>query len=60
MKEFCTILGELLIAAAMVAVPILCTCSITLNWDWHISSLLVILTAVDYVSLCGFISDNID
>jgi hypothetical protein len=60
MKGFCTILGELLIAAAMVAVPILCTCSIALNWDWHISALLVILSAVDYILLCEFISANID
>jgi hypothetical protein len=60
MKEFCTILGEFLATALLFAVPILCTCSIILNWDWHISSLLVILSAVDYVLLWGFISTNID
>jgi hypothetical protein len=60
MKEFCTILGEFLATALLFAVPILCACSIILNWDWHISSLLVILSSVDYVLLWGFISTNID
>jgi hypothetical protein len=60
MKDFCTILGEFLATALLFAVPILCTCSIILNWGWNISSLLVILTAVDYFLLCEFISDNID
>jgi hypothetical protein len=60
MKEFCTVIGEFLITALLFTVPILCTCSIILNWDWHISSLLVILTAVDYILLCEFISANID
>jgi hypothetical protein len=60
MKDFCTVIGEFLATALLFAVPILCTCSIILNWDWHISSLLVILTMLDYVLLWGFISDNID
>jgi hypothetical protein len=60
MKTFCTILGEFLATALLFAVPILCACSITLNWDWHISTLLIILTAVDYVLLWEFISANID
>jgi hypothetical protein len=60
MKDFCTVIGEFLVTALLFAVPILCACSITLNWDWHISSLLVILSAVDYVLLWEFISANID
>jgi hypothetical protein len=60
MKEFCTVIGEFLVTALLFAVPILCTCSIILNWDWHISSLLVIFSAVDYVLLWGFISTNIN
>jgi RsiW-degrading membrane proteinase PrsW (M82 family) len=60
MKDFCAVIGEFLVTALLFAVPILCTCSIILNWDWHISSLLVILSAADYALLWGFISDNID
>jgi hypothetical protein len=60
MKDFCTTCGEFLVSALLFAVPILCTCSIILGWDWHISSLLVILSSVDYVLLWRFISDNID
>jgi hypothetical protein len=60
MKDFCTVLGEFLATALLFAVPILCTCSIILNWDFRIISLLVILSAVDYVLLCEFISANID
>jgi hypothetical protein len=60
MKDFCTTCGEFLVSAVMFAVPILCTCSIAFGWDWHISSLLVILTAVDYFAFFEFVKEFIE
>ena len=53
--RFCTVIGEFVVTALLFAVPILCTCSIILNWDWNISALLVVLSALDYFALYEFI-----
>jgi hypothetical protein len=60
MKTFCTILGELLIAAAMVAVPILCTCSIALGWSWDAKSGLVIASLLDYIATWWCVMVTVD
>lgn len=60
MEKFCTILGEFIITAVMFAVPILCTCSIALGWDWLISFSLVVLTALDYLAFFGFVKGFVD
>ena len=60
MKDFCTILGEVLVVAAMFAIPILCTCSIALGWGFDAKTFLILLSVVDYIVLWAFISENID
>ena len=49
MEKFCTILGEVIITAAMFAVPILCTCSIALDWGFDAKTFLIFLSVVDYI-----------
>ena len=49
MKDFCTILGEVLVVAAMFAIPILCTCSIALGWGFDAKTFLILLSVVDYI-----------
>lgn len=58
MERFCTILWELIITAAMFAVPILCACSIAFGWDW--SSFFVFLAIIDYLAFFGCVSNFID
>jgi hypothetical protein len=49
MKNFCTILGELLVAAAMFAIPILCALSFALGWSWDTKTSLVFASLFDYI-----------
>ena len=51
MKDFCTILGELLIAVAMFATPILFTCSVVFNWNVFVKALLTILCSADIATI---------
>jgi uncharacterized membrane protein YpjA len=48
MKDFCTVIGEVLATALLFAVPILCTCSIALGWDADVILGLIILTMFDF------------
>lgn len=59
MKEFCTLLGELLVTAVMFAVPILCTCSFALGWDERVTAVLMILTAVDLYMVFECVDDEV-
>lgn len=59
MKEFCTLLGELLLAVGMFAVPILCTCSITLGWDTRVTLTLMLLTVIDLFVLFECVDDEV-
>lgn len=59
MKDFCTILGELLVTAVMFAVPILCTCSFALGWDARVTAVLIILTVVDSFMLFECVDDEV-
>jgi hypothetical protein len=60
MKTFCTILGELLIAAAMVAVPILCALSIALGWSFDAKTSLVIASLLDYIATWWCVMVTVD
>jgi hypothetical protein len=46
MTTFCTAIGELLMTAAMLAVPILCALSFA--FDWQASIPLVLLSVIDF------------
>jgi hypothetical protein len=60
MKTFCTILGELLIAAVMVAAPILCALSITLGWSFDAKTSLVIASLLDYIAIWWCVLVTVD
>ena len=59
MEDFCTILGELLVTAAMFAVPILCACSFALGWDTRLSWTLVLLTVIDFCMCFECVDDEV-
>lgn len=59
MKEFCTLLGELLLTVVMFAVPILCACSFALGWDARLSWTLVLLTVIDFFMVFECVDDEV-
>lgn len=59
MKEFCTILGELLLAVVMFAEPILCTCSITLGWDTRLTGMLMLFIVIDFIMFLECVDDEV-
>ena len=59
MKEFCVLLGKLLIVVAMFAIPILYTCSFALGWDLEVIFLLSLLTAMDFIGFWECVDDEV-
>jgi hypothetical protein len=49
MKTFCTVIGELIITAAMFAIPILCALSFALGWSCDAKASLVFASLFDYI-----------
>jgi hypothetical protein len=59
MENVCTFLGELLVTAAMFAIPILCTCSFALGWDARVTGTLILLTMIDFCMFFVCVDDEV-
>jgi hypothetical protein len=59
MKDFCAMLGEVLLVVVMFATPILCTCSFTLGWDTRVAGTLILLTMIDFIMFLECVDDEV-
>lgn len=52
---FCCFIGVIVIAAIMLGIPVLATLSMVFCWGIRIQGFLVILTAIDFLSIIAMI-----
>lgn len=55
MKKVILILGSIVASLAIISIPVLLVCSITLSWSYEALALFTILTTIEFIILVSVI-----